>query len=102
MTTGDTSGVLIDLVRQGSGSVEQGVIAGGFTYAGTVSEGETKHRATVTVDGTLDVKVALSPPNGELAARVRLIVRTAVKHASAQNIAPPRKIHRWRGGPDSR
>ncbi len=51
--------------------------------------------ARVDADGTVTVELTPEPPTG-LADKVRLIVRTAWKHASEDGVDPPRRIARWR------
>jgi hypothetical protein len=51
--------------------------------------------ATITNDGGVTVDLDAAAPPG-LAERVRLILRTAWRHAGDEGSAPPRRIVRWR------
>lgn len=57
--------------------------------------------ATVTDDGTVEVELAPAEsgqaPPGDLAEKVRLIVRTVYRQAKADDEAPAWRIVRWRG-----
>ncbi len=47
-------------------------------------------------DGAVTVDLFGDAP-GDLAERVRLIVRSAWKHTRSEGLDPPRRISRWRG-----
>jgi hypothetical protein len=51
--------------------------------------------ASVDRDGAVSVELQHGAPPG-LAEKTRLLVRTAWKHASEDEAAPPRRIVRWR------
>lgn len=69
-----------------------------LTYAGAISTKERTFSLRVTVQG--DAVVAETDGGPELAERARLIVRTALKHAAADGLPPPRRIQRWRDSRD--
>jgi hypothetical protein len=56
-------------------------------------------RATVTDAGDVEVELDGGAP-GDLALRVRTMIRTAHKHARDEDprAPPPRQLQRWRGG----
>ena len=51
--------------------------------------------AVLSADGGLTVTIEPPPPAG-LVDRVRLILRTAWKHARENETEPPRRVGRWR------
>jgi hypothetical protein len=51
--------------------------------------------ANVDVDGAVSVALEPDPPPG-LAEKVRLIIRSAWRHAAEGGAPPPRRIARWR------
>jgi hypothetical protein len=55
--------------------------------------------ATVADDGVVNVELEAAAPPG-LAEKVRLLLKTAWRHADQDDAAPPKRIVRWR--PDSR
>jgi len=68
-----------------------------WTYEGCVASPTARYALTVTVSDNGQVVVASSGDMpGELGERVRLLVRTAWKHAHAEGRAPPRRLLRWR------
>ncbi|MCL2448873.1 MAG: hypothetical protein FWD17_08000 [Polyangiaceae bacterium] len=52
-------------------------------------------RAVVSAEGTVTVELSEGAPPG-LAERVKLILRTAFRHADDEGAPPPRRILRWR------
>jgi hypothetical protein len=74
-----------------------------WVYAGAahLPEASFPVRATVSADGTVEVSLSAAAggeePPGDLAEKVRLIVRTAYRQAKADDDAPAWRIVRWRG-----
>jgi len=68
-----------------------------WQYAGAVITPEARFAVSATVSSEGDVAVELAPnaPEG-LARRARRLLRSAWKHARADNTAPPRRVVRWR------
>jgi hypothetical protein len=68
-----------------------------WRYAGEAVTAEASYPLGAVVDGRGGVAVELPPgaPEG-LAAKVRLILRAALKHVDDDDGAPPRRIARWR------
>jgi hypothetical protein len=52
-------------------------------------------RTVIAADGAVAVELPEGAPDG-LADRVRLIMRTAFRHARDEDAPPPRRIVRWR------
>jgi hypothetical protein len=79
-----------------------------WRYEGTVYTPVEAHavRVDVSAEGVVDVHftgtgagtqaLATPGPDAELAERVRLIVRTAYKQATADGMPPARRLVRWR------
>ena len=87
-----TSGVRVELSRTSEAEAR-------LVYKGIVTAGsQSRHHACVLVGDDAMVSVELTPGDVALAERVRLIVRTAVKHSMLDGLLPPRKINRWRAG----
>ena len=75
-----------------------------WSYAGAAHVPEASFPVTVLVDAAGEVTVTISPapdtgaqPPGDLAEKVRLIVRTVYRQAKADDEAPAWRIVRWRG-----
>lgn len=51
--------------------------------------------ATVREDGAVDVELEAAAPSG-LAEKVRMLLKTAWRHADQDEVAPPTRIVRWR------
>ena len=71
-----------------------------FLYAGAAHLPEASFglRAVLTEDGQVEVTLDAAPGvPGDLAEKVRLLVRTIAKQAKADGVAPPLRIVRWRG-----
>ena len=68
-----------------------------WVYRGEAVTPSSRHAITATVSSEGDVGVELpgEPPAG-LEKRVRLMLRAAWKHASADGAPPPSRIARWR------
>jgi hypothetical protein len=86
------SGVRVDAARPAAGPP--------WEYSGeaVVPDARFALRAIVSADGTVDVELSDGAADG-LAERVRLILRTAYRHARDDGTPPPRRIVRWRAGP---
>lgn len=84
------SGVRIDVERP----LRQ---AAPWTYAGHAVTPDARFAVQAVVDGEGGVTVDVEPgaPAG-LSERVRLLLRSAVKHAREDGADPPRRIVRWR------
>jgi hypothetical protein len=73
-----------------------------WTYAGAAVLPDASYPLRVTVSEAGDVAVDLSPdasgalPPGDLAEKVRLIVRTVFRQAKADDEPPAWRIVRWR------
>ena len=65
-------------------------------YSGLIvtPSGEFRFEASIATSG--EVSVASDAP-ADLAEKTRLVVRTAVRHATAEKSPLPRRIVRWRG-----
>jgi hypothetical protein len=73
-----------------------------WTYAGAAHVPDASFPVSVVVDAEGNVTVTLSPagtppPPGDLAERVRLIVRAVYRQAKADDEPPAWRINRWRG-----
>jgi outer membrane protein assembly factor BamD len=68
-----------------------------WRYAGAVITPDARFAlsATVSAEGEVAIELAPNAPEG-LAQRARLLLRAAWKHARADDIAPPRRVVRWR------
>ncbi len=68
-----------------------------WTYRGEAVTPASRHAITATVsgEGAVGVELAGDAPAG-LEKRVRLMLRAAWKHASADGAPPPSRIARWR------
>ncbi|HEV3190857.1 MAG TPA: outer membrane protein assembly factor BamD [Polyangiaceae bacterium] len=68
-----------------------------WQYAGAVITPDASFAvsATVSAEGDVAVELAANAPEG-LAQRARLLLRSAWKHARADDTAPPRRVVRWR------
>jgi hypothetical protein len=88
------TGVRIELERH------DGASPPALVYGGVASTPGARHALTVTVGDGGSIDVALPADVGaahpELAEQVRLLVRTAMKHAASEGVPPPRRIVRWR------
>jgi hypothetical protein len=84
------SGVRVDLVRPVQGGPP-------WSYRGEATTPGERFVLTseVSADGEVSVDLPAEAPAG-LAAKVRLLVRAAWKHAHEDALAPPRRIVRWR------
>jgi hypothetical protein len=84
------TGVRVVLERPGSGGPP-------WRYEGEAVTQEARFRVAAVVDGAgaVAVEVPMDAP-ATLAAKVRLIVRTAWRHASDGETDPPRRLARWR------
>jgi hypothetical protein len=82
-----SSGFRIDLIRQADEPP--------WLYRGTLATAVAELPLIVTVEAAGDVLLE-AELEGALAERVRLLVRQVVKHALAEEQAPPRRIQRWR------
>jgi hypothetical protein len=74
-----------------------------WSYAGSAHVPEASFPIAVTVDAAGTVAVTVGPAAGaaaprDLAEKVRLLVRTAYRQATADGEPPPWRIQRWRGG----
>ncbi|MBK6691159.1 MAG: hypothetical protein IPG50_02975 [Myxococcales bacterium] len=89
--TGDNPehGTRVDLTRTDDAEL---------TYTGRIATNDRSFSLRVTVAG--DTVVAETDGGPDLAERARLIVRTALKHAAADGLPPPRRIQRWRDSRD--
>jgi len=68
-----------------------------WRYEGQAATHEACFHLVARLDGDGAVAVTLTPePPEGLADKVRLIVRSAWKHAAEEGVAPPRRIARWR------
>ncbi len=67
-----------------------------LVYEGHVLTPEAEFPLKATVDAAGEVAVETSADEA-LAEKARLLVRTAVRHAAADEEPPPRVIQRWRG-----
>ena len=68
-----------------------------WSYAGAAVLPDTSYPLSVTVTDAGDVTVALGgAPPADLAERVRLIVRTVYRQATADDEPPAWRIVRWR------
>jgi len=68
-----------------------------WVYRGDVVTADSRHAVSATVSALGDIGVELAagaPPAIE--PRVRLVLRAAWKRASADGVAPPLRIARWR------
>ena len=92
------SGVRIEIARAKRAGPEAHD-AGPWIYEGAAHTPDTSVpiRVTVSEGGEVEVVVASDEVVGDLAERVRLIVRTAHKQAKADGEPPPLRITRWRG-----
>ena len=68
-----------------------------WEYAGEVTSKAKRFAVAAKVDanGAVALEMKPEPPDG-LADKVRLIVRSAWRHAAHDGVAPPRRIARWR------
>ena len=84
------SGVRIDVERShGDGPP--------WRYRGTAATAEADFPVAATIDAAGEVRVELAgAAPGELAEKIRLILRAAHKHAADDGLPPPRRIQRWR------
>jgi hypothetical protein len=66
-----------------------------FRYEGRIAlvDEDIQVRATLLADGAVEVEL---PPSEPWRERVRLLLRTAVRQASAEGARPPRTLRRWR------
>ena len=84
------TGVRLDVERPQAGGPP-------WRYAGTAATAEGEVPVTATVDAAGEVQVELGGPGaGELAEKIRLIVRAVYKHAAQDGMPPARRIQRWR------
>jgi hypothetical protein len=73
-----------------------------WVYRGEAVTPASRHAiiATVSIEGDVGVELASGPPAADppagLEKRVRLMLRAAWKHASADGAPPPSRIARWR------
>lgn len=79
------SGVRVTLTRDASGA-----------YVGEATTSAERYPVRVAVGEGDAVDVTVEGGDEALAERVRLIVRTAIRHARADGRALPRSIQRWR------
>lgn len=89
------SGVRIELARERGASTP-------LVYEGSAETPDAVIGVRVTVAAEGEVKVDYTEPNDphatrELEDRVRMLVRTVLKHAKSDGVAPPLRISRWRG-----
>jgi hypothetical protein len=98
------SGVRIDVERPLSRARPQGARAqtsteGGppWHYTGHAATPDASFalEATLGEDGSAEVRLPPEAPAG-LDEKVRLLLRAAFKHAQGEEMAPPRRIVRWR------
>jgi hypothetical protein len=68
---------------------------GSSEYAGTVTTPDEQWNVSAAIDAAGDVKITSDAP-ASVIEKVRLLVRTAVRHASDGGAPLPRVIHRWR------
>lgn len=73
-----------------------------WTYAGVAHVPDASFPIAVGVDAAGTVTVTVQPaasatPPRDLAEKVRLIVRTTFRQATADGEPPPWRIQRWRG-----
>ena len=69
-----------------------------WRYEGTAATPEAEFAVTATIDAAGEVKVTVPPDApGDLAEKVRLILRAVYKQKDKGDRAPARKIVRWRG-----
>jgi hypothetical protein len=83
------SGVRVDATRSAEGPPWQ------YVGEAVVPTARFDLKVTVSADGQAAVELPADAPAG-LGERVRLIVRTAFKHARDDGAPPPRRIVRWR------
>jgi hypothetical protein len=90
------TGIRIDVERPQAGGPP-------WRYRGTVAtvDAELAVGATITEGGEVQVELA-GPAAGELAEKIRLILRSVHKHAAADGLPPARRIQRWRADEPSR
>lgn len=65
-------------------------------YVGAIVTPDARFEATATIDESGAVELTTDAP-ADFAEKTRLIVRTAVRHATAEKTGLPRRIVRWRG-----
>ena len=87
------SGVRISVERASTAAASPGP----WRYEGTAATPEAEFPITATIDASGEVKVAV-PSNapGDLAEKIRLILRAVYKQKDGDERAPARKIVRWR------
>jgi hypothetical protein len=85
------TGVRIEVERPAAGGPP-------WRYAGYAVAPGARFAMSAVVSAHGDVRVELPPdaPQG-LADRIRLILRTAYRHAQNDAVAPPRRLVRWWG-----
>ena len=87
---GSESGVKVEAERPSAGGPP-------WRYRGSATAFGRRFDLVVTLEADGAARVELSPdPPADLAERVRLMMRAAWRHASAENLPPPRRIARWR------
>ncbi len=84
------TGIRIDMERPHAGGPP-------WRYRGTATTATAEFPvgATITEEGDVQVELASAAP-GELAEKVRLILRAVHKHAADDGQPPARRIQRWR------
>ncbi len=84
------TGIRIDVERPQAGGPP-------WRYRGTATTADAEFpvAATITLAGEVQVELASVAP-GELAEKIRLILRAVHKHAAEDGIPPARRIQRWR------
>lgn len=73
-----------------------GASADSLVYEGQISTPDADFAVRIEADPSGNVVVA-TEAGPELAEKARLMVRTVLRHATSEGLAPPRRIQRWRG-----
>ncbi len=84
------TGVRLDVERPQAGGPP-------WRYSGRAATAETELAVTATIDAGGEVQVEMGGAGGgDLAEKIRLILRAVYKHAAQDGLPPARRIQRWR------